>query len=120
MGEEQNSTTSRPYNLVVVIGSLIAALFATYLVLNYSFDAKLIKSSTDLATVMGALGGLFTLIGTVAGAYFGIKLSGDQVKHTEAANKRAEAANKRALNTAIEVDPKSSEAQNLRQSLRGG
>ena len=113
MAEDQNPPTSLPYNLFVVIGSLIVALIATYLVLNFSFDAKLIKSSTDLATVMGALGGLFTLIGTVAGAYFGIKLSGDQVKHTEAANKRA-------LNTAIEVDPKSPEAQELRQSLRGG
>jgi flagellar basal body-associated protein FliL len=113
MAEDQNSTTSRPYNLIVVLASLIVALIATYFVLNFSFDAKLIKSSTDLATVMGTLGGLFTLIGTVAGAYFGIKVSGDQAKHTEAANKRA-------VNTALEVDPKSSEAQELRQNLRGG
>ena len=113
MAEDQKPPTSPPYNLVAVIVSLIAALIAIYLVLNFSFDAELIKSSTDLATVMGALGGLFTLIGTVAGAYFGIKLSGDQVQNTEAANKRA-------LNTAIEVDPKSPEAQDLRQSLRGG
>ena len=45
----------------------------------------LIKAPGDVTLVSGALGGLFTLIGTVAGAYFGIKSTQDT---TDKANKR--------------------------------
>ena len=107
-----DTSTSRPYNFFVAIVALLVALIASYIVLKFSFDAKLVKSSTDLATVMGALGGLFTLIGTVAGAYFGIKLSGDQAKRTENANKDA-------LDAAITVDPKTAEAEKLQRRVRG-
>ena len=60
----------------------------------------LVKEPEDAAIVAGALGGLFTLIGTVAGAYFGIKSTQDTTdkaaRQVEDANARSERANSRA------------------------
>lgn len=62
------------------------------------------------------LGSLFTLVGTVAGAYFGVKNSSDTAdraaRETKAANDRTERANKSAKAALLEVD--SSKSQDFR------
>ncbi len=64
----------------------------------------------DAATVTAALGSLFTLIGTVVGAYFGIKVSGDTSDRAQgaisAANERAQRANDMAREAYGMLDPK--------------
>ena len=63
----------------------------------------------DSAAATGALGSLFTLIGTVAGAYFGVKNSSDTAdgagKETKAANDRVERANRSAKAAWGGLDP---------------
>jgi hypothetical protein len=60
----------------------------------------LIDKPADVAIVSGALGVLFTFIGTVAGAYFGVKSTQDQAdkgaKQVEEEAKRTERANRAA------------------------
>ena len=70
-----------------------------------AYVATLIAFRSDLGgtAVTGALGALFTLIGTVAGAYFGIKRSSDT---EDKANKRVQEANRVARNAAGALDPK--------------
>ena len=81
-----------------------------------SFLSGLIKTPADFATVSAAMGGLFTLIGTVAGAYFGVKSSSDAAdrakkqvdearKQVDEANVRTERANRSAKAALLEVDP---------------
>jgi hypothetical protein len=53
---------------------------------------SLIGAPEDVAILSGALGGLFTLIGTVVGAYFGIKSTQDT--NDKAAARVDEAHNK--------------------------
>jgi hypothetical protein len=69
-----------------------------------AYVATLIAFRSDLGgtAVTGALGALFTLIGTVAGAYFGIKRSSDT---EDKANKRVQEANRVARNAAGALDP---------------
>lgn len=79
----------------------------------------------DAATPLGSL---FTLIGTVAGAYFGIKVSNDTSERsqgaierahgrTEEANQRAEHAHDTAQQALAELDP--SVAKRIVQSDSG-
>jgi len=67
------------------------------------FTAKL-----DSAAVTGALGALFTLVGTVSGAYLGIKRSSDTEDKgrdaEKAANNRADEANKAARDATGALD----------------
>jgi hypothetical protein len=69
-----------------------------------AYVATLIAFGSDHGgtAVTGALGVLFTLIGTVAGAYFGIKKSSDT---EDKANKRVQEANRIARNAAGAMDP---------------
>jgi hypothetical protein len=64
----------------------------------------------DAATVTAALGSLFTLIGTVAGAYFGIKISSDTADRAQGAigvaNERAQKANDQAREAYGMLDPR--------------
>jgi hypothetical protein len=73
----------------------------------------LFKNAT---TVIAALGSLFTLIGTIVGAYFGIKVSSDTSERsqgaierahgsTEEATRRAEQAHDTAQKALAELDP---------------
>ena len=98
-GEEEEKPS--PYNMYVAFASLGGAVAAFLLVLAASFLSGLIKTPTDFATVSAAMGGLFTLIGTVAGAYFGIKSSSDTQDKARTAESRAsdrtQEANRRAL-----------------------
>jgi len=56
----------------------------------------------DSAAVTAALGALFTLIGTVSGAYFGIKNSSDTADRAERTDKEA---HEKASNAAGALDP---------------
>lgn len=64
----------------------------------------------DAAAVTGALGALFTLIGTVAGSYFGVKRSSDTEDKGRAAeraeNERAQEETRAARNGAARWIPK--------------
>jgi hypothetical protein len=81
---------SPPYNLYLAI-ACVGLGAATY-VLTMLIFRGLIEAPEDVAIVSGALGVLFTLIGTVAGAYFGIKSTQDT---TDKAAKQVEEAHKR-------------------------
>ena len=108
--EEQPSPPeekSPPYNLWfawTVLAVAIAAYALTMLLFRGVFE--------DPAVVTGALGALFTLIGTVAGAYFGVKSSSDTAdrakKQVDEANARTEKANRSAKAALLEVDPNKS------------
>jgi len=107
-GENQQSTPeeekSPPYNLWfawAVLGVAIVAYALTMLLFRDIFE--------DPAVVTGALGALFTLVGTVAGSYFGVKSSSDTAdrakKQVDEANARTERAEKSAKAALLEVDP---------------
>jgi F0F1-type ATP synthase assembly protein I len=89
---------SPPYNLYFAGGAIAVGLIA-YVVTIFIFGVKL-----DSAAVTAALGALFTLIGTISGAYFGIKKSSDTEdkgrEAEKAANERQQEAQKVARETA--------------------
>jgi hypothetical protein len=110
--EEQPSLTeeekSPPYNLWFVWTVLAVAIVA------YALTMLLFRGLfEDPAVVTGALGALFTLLGTVAGAYFGVKSSSDTAdrakKQVDEANARTERANRSAKAALLEVDPNKSQ-----------
>jgi len=85
-----------PYNLwfaLSAIGVGLVAYVVTILVFGVKFDS---------AAVTAALGALFTLIGTISGAYFGIKNSSDTADRAEKTTKEAQ---QRASNAAGALDP---------------
>jgi formate hydrogenlyase subunit 3/multisubunit Na+/H+ antiporter MnhD subunit len=93
-------TKSWPYNLILaIVCVVVAALLYRFTMLHFQ---ELIKKPADVAVVVGALGALFTLIGTVVGAYFGIKSTNDTTdkarKQVDEANHRTEKANEAARN----------------------
>jgi len=61
------------------------------------------------AAVTGSLGALFTLIGIISGAYFGVKRSSDTEdkgrEAEKAANSRAQEASRAARDSAGALDP---------------
>jgi AhpC/TSA family len=95
---------TRPYNLWfawTIIGVAVVAYILTLLLFRNLFE--------DSAIVTGALGALLTLLGTVAGAYFGVKSTSDAAdrakRQVEEANARTERANRSAKAALLEVDP---------------
>jgi hypothetical protein len=95
-------TKTRPYNLIFAIVCVVLAVGA-YLLTMLLFKG-LINAPADVAVVSGALGVLFTLIGTVAAAYFGIKSTQDttdkaaqQLKEEAQRTERANQAARKAL-----------------------
>jgi hypothetical protein len=106
--KEEEQEKSPPYNLWFAWTVLAVAIVAYVLTMWLFLDLF-----EDPAVVTGALGALFTLIGTVAGAYFGIKSSSDTADRAkvqvDAANARTERANKSARAALLEVDPNKSE-----------
>jgi hypothetical protein len=114
---EQNVNTngpphrSPPYAFYV---AAIAILSASIIFgLSMWVFGDLFKSAS---TVTSALGSLFTLIGTIVGAYFGIKVSNDTSERSqgaierahgsaEEANQRAEQAHDTAQQALAELDP---------------
>jgi hypothetical protein len=95
-GDAGGDAKSPPYNMYVALALIGGAIIVFLLVLAVSIFTGLIKTPSDFATVAGTMGGLFTLLGTVAGAYFGIKSTNDTIdkvrKQVEVANARTERA----------------------------
>ena len=96
-----------PYNLWFAWSVLAVAIVA------YALTMLLFRSLfEDPAVVTGSLGALFTLLGTVAGAYFGVKSSSDTAdrakKQVDEANANTERANRSAKAALLEVDPNKS------------
>jgi hypothetical protein len=107
-----------PYNFYFAIASV--GVGAAAYVLTMLIFRELIEAPGDVAIVSGALGVLFTLIGTIAGTFFGIKSSSDTQDKARAAeskaNERTQEANKRALDesdkarkASLMVNPKDQE-----------
>jgi len=96
-----DDTKTRPYNLIFASVCVVAAV-AAFLLTMWLFR-DLIKQPEDAAIVSGALGVLFTLIGTVAGAYFAVKSTQDTAdkaaKQVEEEAKRTERANQAGRST---------------------
>ena len=109
---------SPPYAFRVAALAIVAAcLVFLFSILTFG---DLFKNAT---TVIAALGSLFTLIGTIVGAYFGIKVSSDTSERshgaiekahgsameanekTQQANERAQQANDTAKKALAELDP---------------
>ena len=84
-----------PYNLWFALSAIGVGLLA-YVVTIIVFG------KLDSAAVTAALGALFTLIGTVSGAYFGIKNSSDTADRAERTDKEA---HEKASNAAGALDP---------------
>jgi hypothetical protein len=86
-------TASRPYAfyVVVVALSLVSIVFLVTIVVG---TLKGLFAAEQITT---ALGSLFTLVGSVVGTYFGIKISGDTTEKTQGAIERANDRANRAL-----------------------
>lgn len=102
--------TTPPYGFYFA-GAAVGAGLIAYVVTIVALIA--FTTELDSTAVTGALGALFTLIGTVSGAYFGIKRSSDtEDKGREAeksANERAQEESRAARNAAGALDPKAYE-----------
>jgi hypothetical protein len=107
--------TSPPYNLIFAIVSVGVAGVA--FLLTMVIFRGLIQAPEDAATVAGALGGLFTLIGTVAGAYFGIKSTQDTTdkadRRTQEANQRTQEESDKARRASLLVNSNDPDARKL-------
>jgi hypothetical protein len=86
----------RPYNLWFALSAISVGLVA------YAVTILVFGDKVDSAAATAALGALFTLIGTVSGAYFGIKNSSDTADRAERTTKKAQ---ERASNAAGALDP---------------
>ena len=86
----------------IALGVATVAFILTMFIFGGLFD--------EAATVTAALGSLFTLIGTVVGTYFGIKVSSDTADRAQGsimvANDRAQRANDLAREAYGMLDPK--------------
>jgi uncharacterized membrane protein len=107
----QQSRRSPPYAFFVAALAIVGACLVFGL--SVWIFGDLFKNAT---TVIAALGSLFTLIGTIVGAYFGIKVSSDTSERsqgaierahgsTEEATRRAEQAHVTAQQALAELDP---------------
>jgi len=100
--ETQKSPAYAFWVVSIALGAAVLAFILTMFIFGGLFD--------EAATVTAALGSLFTLIGTVIGAYFGIKVSSDTADRAQnavrAANDRAQKANDMAREAYGMLDPK--------------
>src|SRR5215216_1721848 len=87
------ATASRPYAfyVVVIALSLVSVVFLMTIVVGT------LKGLFVAEQITTALGSLFTLVGSVVGTYFGIKVSGDTTEKTQVAIERANDTANRAL-----------------------
>lgn len=93
----QQEQKSPPYNFRIAAIALVAA--SLVFVLTMWIFAGLFREASQVTT---ALGTLFTLIGTVVGAYFGIKSTNDAIDKAQGQIKDANKSAKAALG---ELDP---------------
>jgi Kef-type K+ transport system membrane component KefB len=120
-GQNGQAPQKPPYAFYVAAIAIVAACLVYFLSM-WAFGNLFQDSAAAV------LGSLFTLIGTVAGAYFGIKVSNDTSERsqgaierahgrTEEANQRAEHAHDTAQQALAELDP--SVAKRIVQSDSG-
>ena len=88
----ESDTAGRPYAFYVVALAFIVVLIA-FVVAMVIFRG-LFEEAAEVTT---ALSSLFTVIGTVLGAYFGIKVSSDTTDKTRGAIEKANDTTNRAL-----------------------
>jgi hypothetical protein len=88
---------SPPYAFRVAALAIVAACLVFFLSMLIFGDLF-----TNATTVIAALGSLFTLIGTIVGAYFGIKVSNDT-------SERSQGAIEKAHGSAMEANEKANE-----------
>jgi hypothetical protein len=104
-GSPQELKKSPAYGFWVAAIALVTAALA--FVLTMFIFGGLFQ---EAATVTAALGSLFTLIGTVVGAYFGIKASSDTAERAQSiirtANDQTQRANDFAREAYGMLDPK--------------
>lgn len=100
-----DQTESPPYGMYVALAALV-------LISLVAFSAMIIfrslfETATEVTTVLGSL---FAVVGTVVGAYFGIKTSGDTRDKMQGSIDRANESADRAQETAnralAKLDPK--------------
>ena len=99
----QQSWRSPPYAFFVAALAIVGACLVFGLSMGIFGD--LFKNAT---TVIAALGSLFTLIGTIVGAYFGIKVSSDT-------SERSQGAVDKAHGSAMEATEKAQKAHDTAQ-----
>jgi uncharacterized protein YjbJ (UPF0337 family) len=113
MSEQANEATkrSRPYAFFVAALAIVVAFLA--FLFSILIFGDLFNNAT---TVIAALGSLFTLIGTIVGAYFGIKVTNDTSERTHGAvekahgsameaNEKTQKANDTAKKALAELNP---------------
>lgn len=104
--DENQDEKSPPYNYNFALRAIGAGViaFVVALIALIAFSTKL-----EATVVTGALGALFTLIGTISGAYFGVKKSSDTEDKgrvaERTANARVQEANKVATEAAGAMEP---------------
>jgi hypothetical protein len=77
-GQAPAGTTSPPWNMYVVLAALIlVSVGAIVVLLTYR---SVFENATDVTTVLGSW---FTVVGTIVGAYFGIKATSDIADKTQ-------------------------------------
>jgi hypothetical protein len=92
--QDQGSTvqTSPPWGMFVALAALILVSIGTIWVLaSYK---SVFTNPTDITSVLGSW---FTVVGTVVGAYFGIKVSSDATDKSQSAIQKANNTANRAL-----------------------
>jgi hypothetical protein len=89
--------TSPPWNMIVVLAALVLVSIVAIVVLLYY--RSVFTSATDVTTLVGSM---FTVVGTVVGAYFGVKATGDV---TDKAQGAIETANNLANQALAKLPP---------------
>jgi hypothetical protein len=104
-------TPARAFQVVVIALGLATLVFLGVL-----------KRFNDTALVTTALGALFSLFGTVVGAYFGIKVTSDTIDKTQSERKRltdrADTAHAKSEEALAALPP--TEAQELLSRIQSG
>jgi hypothetical protein len=88
----QERAQTPPYALY--IAALALVLVSTVSILALWIFRGLLTNATDVTTVLSSL---FAVVGTIVGAYFGIKASGDATSKAQGAIDRANETANRAL-----------------------
>jgi hypothetical protein len=84
--------TSPPWGMIVVLVAILAvSVGAIWVLIAYK---DVFQNSTDVTTL---LGNWFTVVGTLVGAYFGVKASSDATDKTQGAIQTANDTANRAL-----------------------
>ncbi len=105
MADRANDEPTRTPPYAFFVAALAIGAACIVFVLSMWIFGDLFENAT---TVIAALGSLFTLIGTIVGAYFGIKVSNDT-------SERAQGAIEKAHGSAMEANEKAQQAHDTAQ-----